>query len=183
MSRSNLSSYLIILSSLFQVRKRNPSPSPSAASSSSSTPSHYSHGTEDKRLQYLAGAPNKFGKFDTSAQQTLNSMFRSVTITITIIITITRTIYSQAPPVPRQSRSCWPSASRASPDRRLTRVWRGRPALGGPGPAGESRRRPGGQEVLRKPQGGQEAPRLAGSLGARPGQSRWIALTSPRRST
>ena len=64
--------YHLILSSLFQVRKRNPSPSPSAASSSSSTPSHYSHGTEDKRLQYLAGAPNKFGKLDTSAQQTLN---------------------------------------------------------------------------------------------------------------
>ena len=46
----------------FQVRKRNPSPSPSAASSSSSTPSQYSH-AEDKRLgQYLAAAPNKFGK-------------------------------------------------------------------------------------------------------------------------
>ena len=51
---------------LFQVRKRNPSPSPSAASSSSSTPSQYSH-AEDKRLgQYLAAAPNKFGKIRSS---------------------------------------------------------------------------------------------------------------------
>ena len=50
------------LNNNFQVRKRNPSPSPSAASSSSSTPSQYSH-AEDKRLgQYLAAAPNKFGK-------------------------------------------------------------------------------------------------------------------------
>ena len=50
------------------VRKRNPSPSPSAVSSSSSTPSHYSNGTldqhaTDKRLGYLAAAPNKFGQY------------------------------------------------------------------------------------------------------------------------
>ena len=48
------------------VRKRNPSPSPSAVSSSSSTPSHYSNGDNmtapDKRIGYLATAPNKFGK-------------------------------------------------------------------------------------------------------------------------
>ena len=49
------------------VRKRNPSPSPSAVSSASSTPSHYSNGTQDqhatdKRLGYLAAAPNKFGQ-------------------------------------------------------------------------------------------------------------------------
>ena len=50
------------------VRKRNPSPSPSAVSSSSSTPSHYSSNertqadqVSDKRLGYLAAAPNKFG--------------------------------------------------------------------------------------------------------------------------